>query len=1100
MRVRIFTANNLIDASEKMYGNIDLDFSFQNYVVVPDRFSVKQEKRILEVLNKKSCFNVEVITLSRFAKRMLGEGIEKTLSKNASVMLVKKCIIENMGNLQCFKLSSRTENFAENIFETISQLKSCNVLPSELTEKNVKIDNLKIKLEDIKTIYLAYENKLENAYSDSFTKLKLLAKTIPGLDELKQCNMFFAFFDSYTPQVLKVVSELIKKCKSVNFALEIAEKTQKNAHIFPNDCYNSVLKESLACGVEPQIIKNYCENSEKTIQNFLRTSLYAYDNSSYLSNGEIKLFEGKTVSDEIDFIASFINKNVKMKVLRYNQFNIACCDLESYKETIKSVFKSYDIPVFFDTTYSLSNCCLPKLVLDVLNARTSNCETADFLKIANNSLLAFDNTKLNKFFNFLKKYNISHLKEKISVGQKDADYEICENLRKEIVNNVNFLGDENLNVEEKCFSILEFLYTEEIESLVENLSKKYEKNECLYESKMNLQSLQKLKDCLNVMAEILKDEVLSDKEFYDILKSGIDSVSLSYIPLSVDCVFVGDAFSSVFDRNDFLIVCGGSSQNFPIVKQDVGLISDNELKNLNEFMLIEPTVKLVNAKSRLKAVELVSNFKTQLLLTYSLISATGGSVVQSDIYVQIKNKIKVFNGVNEILLPTYSRSMFETLKLLQEKPDKIGEIYNYANPCVATKKMLKNLTNLHSFKQSDLEVKSAIYEKLTKLENFKTLENHLFKKDLFSCDKANNVLFANNSTKISQIESYFDCPFKNFMQNGIKIKENPNGKLLPQYNGVILHGICEKFVGEHKSYLELSEDEISQLTDKYFAEIIKENAYEWLVDNPDNKLLIADLKKEAERLIDVLNYQNQNSLFVPEFTELKFGMSENDKIEWKLFEKTLNLRGIVDRVDFYKNYFRIIDYKTGSDEFDLKELYCGRKVQLFIYQNAIRDKFGKEPAGVFYFPIANSFKNNKNKSDYESYKLDGLIETNPAVFAFDSRLSFDFSKSDIAPISIVNNAKTRENGEIQVKKSKSIVGAGELNELSDYSVKVSQKALSEMMENNISPSPLKKNEMKNACSFCPYAGVCEFDDCVNEFRVIEENVEISKEEDENAIK
>ena len=112
MQVVINLANNLKQSALLTFENIKQNSNELHYVIVPDRFSVTVEKQILKQLNKNCSFNVEVLPLSRLCNRFIQNENKKLLSKNQSIMLIKKCILKNAHKLECFKYSCRTENFA----------------------------------------------------------------------------------------------------------------------------------------------------------------------------------------------------------------------------------------------------------------------------------------------------------------------------------------------------------------------------------------------------------------------------------------------------------------------------------------------------------------------------------------------------------------------------------------------------------------------------------------------------------------------------------------------------------------------------------------------------------------------------------------------------------------------------------------------------------------------------------------------------------------------------------------------------------------------------------------------------------------------------
>ena len=67
----------------------------------------------------------------------------------------------------------------------------------------------------------------------------------------------------------------------------------------------------------------------------------------------------------------------------------------------------------------------------------------------------------------------------------------------------------------------------------------------------------------------------------------------------------------------------------------------------------------------------------------------------------------------------------------------------------------------------------------------------------------------------------------------------------------------------------------------------------------------------------------------------------------------MKLAGKIDRVDEYKNYFRITDYKTGGSEVGDDKIFAGVKLQLYLYSLAVTDK---TLAGAYYLRVNDEYK------------------------------------------------------------------------------------------------------------------------------------------------
>ena len=138
---------------------------------------------------------------------------------------------------------------------------------------------------------------------------------------------------------------------------------------------------------------------------------------------------------------------------------------------------------------------------------------------------------------------------------------------------------------------------------------------------------------------------------------------------------------------------------------------------------------------------------------------------------------------------------------------------------------------------------------------------------------------------------------------------------------------------------------------------------------------------------------------------------------------TIRIVGTVDRVDAMplgeRTYLRVVDYKTGGKDFQLKEVYCGLDCQMLLYLFTLErnagDKFpGAAAAGVEYLladPAPESVpRAEAGQGDEENnYPLNGLLLDDESVYrAMDTRGTGDFVPLNFsAKTGKVTNAKSR---------------------------------------------------------------------------------------------
>ncbi|MBR1971723.1 MAG: PD-(D/E)XK nuclease family protein, partial [Clostridia bacterium] len=174
--------------------------------------------------------------------------------------------------------------------------------------------------------------------------------------------------------------------------------------------------------------------------------------------------------------------------------------------------------------------------------------------------------------------------------------------------------------------------------------------------------------------------------------------------------------------------------------------------------------------------------------------------------------------------------------------------------------------------------------------------------------------------------------------------------------------------------------------------------------------------------------------------------------------------GSIDYADIYKDYVRVIDYKTGKISSEFSSIYNGHKFQPFIYLSALMQNLNVQPAGALYFPTAVKYI----KDDKPLYTMRGhYLGELDVMFAMDNNLKTN-EKSDIINAKVKpNNDTFKIDGRVGINDR---LSQTEFRSLLDYSNKIAQNAVSEMRKGYIKPIPFKES-----CEFCSYKAICGYD-------------------------
>ena len=325
------------------------------------------------------------------------------------------------------------------------------------------------------------------------------------------------------------------------------------------------------------------------------------------------------------------------------------------------------------------------------------------------------------------------------------------------------------------------------------------------------------------------------------------------------------------------------------------------------------------------------------------------------------------------------------------------------------------------------------------------------------------------TTSISELESYFACPFKHFADYGLRLKDRELSDMKALDVGDILHLVCEKFVN---FALKRKVTDVQKVSKSILKEVLSLEKY----SEEDNKILVKILQEEVVRLCNALLEEMQKSLFKTTNTEEWFGkggkfegitICENPKIE---------IVGKIDRIDQTQpdqngnGYFRIMDYKTGKIDANAVDIYYGKKLQLAIYLDAVKNK-DKTPAGVLYFPIHNEYADQmKNLSN--AYKCKGFILNDKhSILKMDTTLTLESPKSKFIFPEVKTNKENLSTGEIEFKSNESLISAEEMQSISSYAKKLASKAVKEILDGFVKPTPLKSSDGLS-CKYCAYKNIC----------------------------
>lgn len=408
---------------------------------------------------------------------------------------------------------------------------------------------------------------------------------------------------------------------------------------------------------------------------------------------------------------------------------------------------------------------------------------------------------------------------------------------------------------------------------------------------------------------------------------------------------------------------------------------------------------------------------------------------------------------------------------------KINKTGSRANPSSLIKKMFKMYPNIKQYSKGDFKdfhnVPSIIYSHY-QTNDSKVLVNNLFSYfNQFDYYKPYNKrvnliprfykptnlkLFNNEDNKLylsnTSINTFNHCQFKYFCDYTLRLRKSDEYKYDARIVGTYIHYLLEQLITN-----KVPKDNINGMLLFLKGEFIKENNIK--LSNSEN-YFFTKLNENMLTLWPIIYNEMEASSFSNDCLELKLNELGKQTPITTINDIQVYLTGIIDRLDIYEYYFRVIDYKTGATDFKLADVANGINLQLLIYLVGVQKLRKLKPAGFFYMPSYINFKSDTN--NLKQYRLTGMFLNDPKVI---NALGGDF---------IDDYIKAYSYGKLSPKV---MFNDDQLNTLINYTNSAIIKTANNIIEGEISINPFKD---KNLCDYCDYKSICGIEKNSKQYR------------------
>ena len=573
-------------------------------------------------------------------------------------------------------------------------------------------------------------------------------------------------------------------------------------------------------------------------------------------------------------------------------------------------------------------------------------------------------------------------------------------------------------------------------------------------------------------------EEVKVETFLELLTVGLEEYNIGLIPPALEQVLVGSLERSKSHDVKAIYILGANDGMFPVPFKQEGILSDRDRETLGALGIeLAPDTRGRTFEQQHLIYTALTSPSEYLRLSYCAADREGRALRPSITISRLKRMFPDISSESGMIaagpgssantyvsapVPTFNELVAAMRQRLEGKPaDPLwGKVVDW-------------------YKRE--EHWQGKYARM--MEGF----NYSNRVELIRRERVKKLYGSNIHTSVSRLEKYSSCPFSYYVEYGLKARERRILKLDAPDMGSFMHRVIDIFSKEisesGKGWRRLEREQCAERVSSIVDELVQDMAGNVFASSNRYRYLADRLKRVLTRAIWLIAEHIKRSSFEPVGYEMGFGQDEKlppITLELPSGEKMF-LSGRIDRMDCLDTeearYFRIVDYKSGSKQFKLADVYYGLQLQLITYMDAVIGSLEKVsekpvlPAGILYFRLDDPIVLGGREADPEEIekaimkelKMKGLLlEDVKLIKEMDTGIEGDF---------LIIPARINKGGELGRSSS---ANAEQFNIMKRHVKKLLYKLGEEMLKGDISISPYRRKAM-TACAYCKYLSVCQFD-------------------------
>ncbi|MBQ6439498.1 MAG: PD-(D/E)XK nuclease family protein [Mogibacterium sp.] len=1078
--LKSFAGRENIDKERFIYDRVR-KHGGETLVLVPDQYTLVAEEQALKYLETDCLFNVEITSMNRLGLKVLMEqGIEsvKMIDKYGRFMLLFMLIREHADDFEIFSRAAGKLTFTSMLNDFISEFKQqdCTVeMLQEMIGDTGGDPILEAKLKELSGVIQAYEEAIEGRYTDSEDYIAMYVSAIKDSKHVRGKTVWIYGYDSITPKFAGAAAELAKTAESVNFIVNRSDfgLDERLIASLTHLCADNNIEyrhEEIPASYEAHKSETI-RRMEQSLWNDVMSPAERSRNADFIPE-DLTIVCAANPYYEAESAAAYVWHLIRDLGYKMREIQLIANDESAMQPVVRRVFAEYGLPVFADTSRDITDSAAVGFIVNLLEFLVHRKSSQYLFAMLKTGLTDYDDCDIEDLENYARGYRIkgSMWDKPFRYGMDDIGEKVfnkIESIRAGISESVSRLSEIS-----EAGTVTEFIgkfrtYLADEWRLADKVAEaaSAQDNAGLHDEAQRMtQSFTKAMELLDQIDIIMGDAAMDLAEFTDIYTAGLSDVEVGVIPPSVDGLSIGTMIRTRPRRMKAAVILGACEGVMPLSPQTEGLFSIDEkdyfrtkgfaLGSLDDIKMDEENAAMYRMMARPSE---------KIYISWAMTDTEGKDTSPSSVIDSLRTLFPRIDADGLIRKDIISMGRGETLNPgVIDKINTAGDGMRHLINCIKDENAPDEpdaLTRamLHWYADNrkdelDTMLKAAAYD------NVQHPLSRAAAKDLF-CRRDGSL-----SLSASSIGNYIDCPFRYFIDRGLRPKEERAFASDSRSVGDVYHECLMAVARQIIKADEIPDDDsleemvtaaLDELSENYMGGLFISTGCEEYRMSRIREICASAAKAMATQLA-------AGSVVSASFEEPFGRHAELEPLRVSTSDGEVYVEGKIDRADIMdvggENRVRIIDYKTGSDKLDLWKMRQGYKMQLMIYMISATSG-DLTPAGMFYFNIKDPIESINDKSENQ---IDSLL-------AKDAADEFKLKGAFINEEGVLGAMPEKV-----LSSTKDAISREEYEDVRREVISRIEETAEGILGGKIGINPLRVDS-RLACGYCSYKSICRRD-------------------------